>query len=312
MEVEVRPLVAGDLPQADRIFRLAFGTFIGLPDPLTFLGDADLVKSRWHAAPEASLGAYAGGELIGSNFAARWGSFGFFGPLTVRPDFWGRGVAQRLLGPTMELFERWNVKHVGLFTFPHSTKHVGLYQKFGFWPQALTAVMAKPVNEARAAPPASTLSVLRPERREKALAACRAVASTVQPGLDLSAEIRSVAEQSLGETVLVEDGGELTAFAVCHLGAGTEAGSGTLYVKFGAARHGLGREPFRQLLAACESLAHARGAQQIVAGVNTARHEAYGTLLEHGFRSVMHGIAMQRPNEPGFNRPDRYVLDDWR
>src|SRR2546422_11558182 len=31
-------------------------------------------------------------------------------------------------------------------SFPHSPKHVALYQKFGFWPQALTAVMSKPVE----------------------------------------------------------------------------------------------------------------------------------------------------------------------
>ena len=121
-----------------------------------------------------------------------------------------------------------------------------------------------------------------------------------------------MAEQSLGDTVLVEDGFKIAAFAVCHLGPRTEAGSGTLYVKFAAVRHGAGRRELERLLVACEALARARGAQQIVAGVNTARHEAYGTLLEHGFRSFMHGVAMQRPNDPGYNRPDRYVLDDWR
>ncbi len=312
MDVDVKPLEARDLPEADRILRLAFGTFLGIPDPLTFLGDADLVHTRWRAAPEASLGAYADGRLIGSNFAAKWGSFGFFGPLTVRPDFWDRGVAQRLLAATMELFEQWGMNHIGLFTFPQSTKHIGLYQKFGFWPQALIAVMAKPVNGASDLPPTLTLSMLRPEEREAAIAACRVVTDSVQHGLDLSAEIRSVAEQSLGETVLIDEDGEVAAFAVCHLGAGTEAGSGSLYVKFAAVRDGAGHEQFRQLLASCESLARARGVKQIVTGVNTARHEAYRTLLEDGFRSVSQGVAMQRPNEPGHNRPDRYVLDDWR
>jgi pimeloyl-ACP methyl ester carboxylesterase len=31
---EIRPLAETDLAAADRIFRLAFGTFVGLPDPL--------------------------------------------------------------------------------------------------------------------------------------------------------------------------------------------------------------------------------------------------------------------------------------
>jgi hypothetical protein len=59
MQIEIRPLHQRDLPEADRIFRLAFGTFIGLPDPMAFAGDADLVNPRWRANPEAALGAYA-------------------------------------------------------------------------------------------------------------------------------------------------------------------------------------------------------------------------------------------------------------
>jgi hypothetical protein len=44
---------------------------------------------------------------VASNFATRWGSVGFFGPLTVRPDLWDRGVAKRLIEATMELFAKW-------------------------------------------------------------------------------------------------------------------------------------------------------------------------------------------------------------
>jgi len=35
--VSTRPLGESDLPEADRIMRLAFGTFLGLPDPSGFL-----------------------------------------------------------------------------------------------------------------------------------------------------------------------------------------------------------------------------------------------------------------------------------
>ena len=88
------------------------------------------------------------GELVGSNFVTNWGSVGFFGPLSIRPDLWDRGVAKRLVESTIKLFEKWGTKHVGLFTFSHSPKHLGLYQKFGFWPWFLTAVMSKPIDVA--------------------------------------------------------------------------------------------------------------------------------------------------------------------
>src|ERR1700731_3354428 len=128
-QVTIRSLREEELPAADRIMRLAFGTYLGLPDPLKFMGDADYVRTRWLADPSAVFGAELGGELVGTNFVTRWGSVGFFGPLTIRPDLWDRGIAQQLLAPTMKLFDRWGVSHAGLFTFAASTKHVNLYEK---------------------------------------------------------------------------------------------------------------------------------------------------------------------------------------
>ena len=144
--VRVRPLAAEDLDEADRICRVAFGTFLGMPEPEKFFGDADIVRTRWQADPGAGLAAELDGRLAGSNFAANWGSVGFFGPLTVAPEYWERAIAQRLLDATMDLFAVWEIRHVGLFTFAQSAKHVGLYQKYGFWPRFLTAVMTSPVN----------------------------------------------------------------------------------------------------------------------------------------------------------------------
>jgi hypothetical protein len=34
--------------------------------------------------------------------------------------------------------------------------------------------------------------------------------------------------------------------------------------------------------------------------------------LERGYRTWLCGVVMQRPNEPGYCRPDVYVLDDLR
>ena len=311
--IEVRSLREADLPEADRIFRLAFGTFLGLPEPLAFAGDTDFVGTRWRASPEAALGAYVDGVLVGSNFAARWGSFGFFGPLTVHPDHWDKGVARRLLVATMSLFERWDTRHAALFTFPQSAKHVGLYQAFGFWPQQLTPVMSKPVVATVEAGAWRAYSDLDGKSRAAALDACRALTDAIYPGLDVTSEIESVSRQRIGDTVLVHDGEELVAFAICHLGKGSEAGSGAAYVKFGAARPGpAAGAHFERLLSACEAMAHARGMAQLVAGVNTSRHDAYRQMLARGFRTMLQGVAMQQANEHGYNRADCFVIDDWR
>lgn len=72
MNVLVKALPEMDLAEADRTFRIAFGTFLGLPNPIEFFGDADYVRTRWRADPSAAFGAYLGNALVGSNFATRW------------------------------------------------------------------------------------------------------------------------------------------------------------------------------------------------------------------------------------------------
>ncbi len=300
-----------ELAAADHIMRLAFGTFFGLPEPTASMGDAGYVRTRWAADSTAAFGARLDGELVGSNFATNWGSVGFFGPLTVHPVHWDRGIGSRLVEPVMELFDRWALTHTGLFTFAHSVKHVGLYQKFGFWPRFLTSVMAKPAS-ARAEP-LELYSAVSPDGRPDCLQACRAVTAAVYEGFDLEREIRAVDEQGLGDTVLVVDGSEVVGLAVCHTGPQTEAGSDTCYIKVGAVLPGPGAEVrFTRLLDACEALAAARGVATMNAGVNLGRHEAYRALLNRGYRSILQGVAMERENRSAYNREAVYLIDDWR
>jgi len=313
MTVVVRALDERDLPEADRIFRLAFGTFIGLPEPSAFAGDADYVRTRWRTDPSAAFGAYGDDGLVGSSFAARWGSFGFFGPLTVRPDLWNAGVGKRLLDAAIARFDDWGVRLAALFTFAQSTKHVGLYQRYGFWPQQLTVVMSKPVDPRAVGGACSFYSGIPAGDRPVWLARVAEIAGSVFPGLDPAIEIDSIDAQGIGETLLLSDEQGAAGLAVCHVGARSEAGSGTAYVKFGVVRPGAGAGArFAWLLAACEALAAARGARALVAGVNTARRQAYRAMMAHGFRAVIQGVGMQRPDETGFNRPDCFVMDDWR
>jgi predicted N-acetyltransferase YhbS len=222
----IRPLAAADLDAADRVLRVAFGTFLGMPDPASCFGDADFARTRFKAAPELALAAEQDRKLVGSAFVADWGSVGFFGPLTVDPTLWDKGVAKRLLDGVMGTFERLGTKQRGLFTFPGSTKHVGLYQKYGFWPQYLCAVMAKApsTTDSHGARPFSRMS---PDEQGKVLASVRSLTDSIYPGLDVTREIRSVFDQKLGDTLILGDG---EGVAVCHCGPGTEAGGGAFYV----------------------------------------------------------------------------------
>ena len=308
----VRELAKEDLPEAARILRHAFGTFLGAPDLDAFWADRDYAHGR-HAAPHvASFAATLDGQLVGSNFAVRWGSVGFFGPLSVRPDLQARGIAQALLARTMEQFDTWQVRHAGLFTFGQSPKHIALYQKFGFSARFLTAVMSTTaVRKGMAG--WSRFSALTGPQQEDALRACREVAETIYPGLDLTGEIRATQAQGLGDTVLVEGAGGLAGFAVCQYGPRSEAGADLCFVKFGAVRGGASADrDYARLIDACEALTVEVGMTKVLAGANMARHEAYRYLVDRGFRTEIQGVAMHRHNDPGYCRPGVYVIDDWR
>lgn len=308
-DIAIRPLRAADLAAADTVYRLAFGTQFGLADPQQFRGDTAIIRTRWTMDPRPCFAAVAGDRIIGSVIGMDWGSAFILGPLTVDPAEANRGIGRRLMSAIMEFVAARQFPLAALYTLPNSAKHLRLYESYGFEAQRLTPVMAKMPAASAAVP--HPLSALAASDRAAVIAACRAVADSIFPGLDLTREITAIAAQSLGETLLLVRGGAIAGFALCHLGPGSEAGSGALFVKFACVRPGAA-DDFTALLDACETLAARRGAQRIIAGVNMARDAAYRIMLGRGYRAEIVGVAMLRPNQPGWNRPEIFALDDWR
>jgi ribosomal protein S18 acetylase RimI-like enzyme len=311
--IVVRPLQENDLASAESIFRLAFGTFLRAPQPETFWADRDYVQSRWHADPKSAFAAEVDGHLVGSNFAVSWGSVGFFGPLTVHPNFWNKGIGVQLVEPVVNRLQQLNVRHMGLFTFADSAKHVGLYQRFGFWPRFLSAVMSAPVGPSENAPQSSRFSQIPENEQSLFLADCRTLTNDIYAGLDLSIEVRQLHTQKRGDTVFLCNGIHLRGFAICHYGPSSQAGADACLIKFAVVRPGRDAErSFDRLLAACHRLAAEAGMSRLLAGVNMECGDAYRHLLARNFRTEMLGVNMHRPSETGYYCPEIFLLDDWR
>jgi hypothetical protein len=231
-------------------------------------------------------------------------------------------VAKRLLEKTMDIFDKWKIKHAGLFTFAQSIKHIHLYQSFGFWPRFLTSIMSKTIEQTQEPEQPSSyhwskFSELNSYERTRAIEECRDLTNQIYNGLNLEMEIYSVGKQRLGDTILLREdnknNGTLNAMAICHCGSGTEAGSGTCYLKFGAVRPSQDSPTyFDHLLAVCESFAKSQQLSRVTAGVNLGRHNAYRKMIEHHFRTDLQGVAMHKPNEAGYNTENIHVIDDWR
>ena len=114
-----------------------------------------------------------------------------------RAHLWDGGIGSRLMQPIIDLFDQWQLRQAGLFTLAQSPKHIGMYEKFGFWPQHLTALM-----DNRAAPTTegceySTFSAIPDGERPTILRACFEVTDSIYEGLDLEHEIRATDAQGL-------------------------------------------------------------------------------------------------------------------
>jgi ribosomal protein S18 acetylase RimI-like enzyme len=301
----VRNASAGDLAELHDIFALAFSTHLGRP--IEAFRDRKLIETRWRTDPESVIVAEADGRLVGSNVVTIWGRFGWFGPLSVHPDYWNNGIAKALMVPTMERFAKHGTATEGLFTFPSSPKHIALYQRYGFWPRRLTTTLVRPSEHVPAAS-FERFSALDDARRAAVLDDVRSLCAPVFGGLDPTREVEAVAAQGLGDTlVIMSEGGEFAAFAIAHHGAGSEAGSAAMSVKFGAARDAAAYE---RLLDAVLSYGDACGIETVTVAVNAAREGAYRATLARGFRIGMIGVAMVRGTAA--DDPDAWLIEDYR
>ena len=86
-DVIIRGMEKDDLTEADRIIRLAFGTFMKHDNPADYRSDARYAYPRYSADPSASFVAEMDGKIVGSNFGLCWGSVGIFGPLSIHPEY---------------------------------------------------------------------------------------------------------------------------------------------------------------------------------------------------------------------------------
>ena len=153
-----------------------------------------------------------------------------------------------------------------------------------------------------------------PSSEERLLEEVSALTDRIFPGLDLGREIRAVHGQGLGDTILLHGAVTLEGMAVCHRGAGSEAGERDVLRQVRGGPPWPGARPSDSRPSRrCEAFAAASGLHRLIAGVNTGRLDAYRRLLARGFRMERIGVSMfLRPAEPSFDTAADYVLDDLR
>jgi GNAT superfamily N-acetyltransferase len=298
MNFEISLLQESELPEAEKFLRLSFGTFLGLSEPMDF-GNGAEYTSRWYRDPSSVFAAKADGKLIGFSMVSNWGSCAGFGPIVTHPDYWDRGIGSQLISTSWKKFDEWGSQQIIFCTHANSPKHIYFYEKFGAEPRFLIALLTK----------AKRYSQLSSDRQAESLNAAYQLTDKIYEGLDWRSEILLVQQHSLGDTLFVWDDTGLIGFAICHYGSGSEAASGTCYIKLGVAKDA---EAYEQLIDECEALATILGMSSLVAGVDTACIDAYQRTIARRFRISGLSVSMHKPNRMGYSRPDVYLIEDRR
>lgn len=324
-DVVIRPMEDRDVDAADTTLRAAFNDLLGQD----LFGDMDYIRTR-SKYNTAAFVAELNDEIIGSHFTWSWGSFQGRGPMSISPKYQSMKVSNLLIDAVFQnISTNPSLRSSGLFTFPHSPKHLYLYGKKGYKPRYLTPVLMKTKTE--------FVSNLKSEKYEYGLVddkininqtddiikKCKKLTNDVHDGLDLSIEINAVLDLGLGFIVFVRNkmnhNDDIDGFAVVHYGKGTEAGSNKSFIKFAVSKD---ETSFQELLNTIEKCVIDIGDIDVITGgMNLGRSKAFDIMFnkcKYKYSPLI-GVALERNSDQfindeyqGYNKSDVFIIDDWR
>jgi GNAT superfamily N-acetyltransferase len=230
------------------------------------------------AADGAMVWHDVSGGIIAFNMVHRSGTEGWMGPLAVRPDRQGEGIGGLIVRAGIKWLEHHGARTIGLETMPRTIENIGFYSGLGFRPGHLTVSMTRELD----GPGRGSGARLSALGREDELRRCRALVDSLAPGVDFSREISLTLEHGLGDVTLLSERGALAGFALWHAAPLAEGRSGeeVRVLKLAA------RDPasFRRVVEAVETDAWTARAHRVSIRCQTAYREAYGMLLDAGYR----------------------------
>ena len=277
------PLTPEDIGRVNHVFSEAF-TDRYQRDGLSGVRVPPLNPAIWKfaiaAAGEGAMQWRDGtGQVVAFNLAHCCGSEGWMGPLAVRPGRQGEGIGALIVETGIQWLRGAGARVIGLETMPRTVENIGFYSRLGFRPEHLTVSMTK---ELTAPPGGGGGTPVAGATGDRTLQCCGKLTEALAPGVNFSREIILTRDHGLGDTTVIEDAGEPAGFALWHSAPLAEGKpDDEIRVLKLIVRD---QQAFRKLLTAIEAAGWARGVRRVAIRCQTAYREAYGSLLESGYR----------------------------
>lgn len=218
----IGPLLADedDIGVLNRIFSDAF-TDRYRRDGMVGVRVPALNPAIWrYALRDAGTGAMVWRDeedgLVAFNIAHHSGLEGWMGPLAVRPDRQRLGLGGAIVRSAIEWLQEQRVTTLGLETMPRTVDNIGFYSRLDFLPGHLTVTMGGDVVSRQPRERGIRLSRLDASERADLISRCVSRLQQSAPGYDFTREHELTNELEIGDTTVVERGGEIGAFAIWH------------------------------------------------------------------------------------------------
>lgn len=303
-------LTPADVDELNRVFSEAF-TERYHRDGLTGVRVPPLSPAIWRfAMAAAGDGALhwrdAHGQLAAFNVVHTLGHEGWMGPLAVRTDCQGRGLGRRIVQTGVDLLKARGCRVIGLETMPRTVDNIGFYSGLGFRPAPLTVSVTRDLDGT-----GGVAAVLGSRLGPAAVwgEELRQLVAAVIPGLDFSREVALTYEQSLGDVTVVRDAGRWQAAALWHtapLTLGRPADE-LRVLKLVA----VDRPAFRSVVRGLIAEAMARGLGRVSIRCQTGFRDAYGDLMDLGFRVHWTDLRMVLAEYPEIAPSTGVVFSNW-
>ncbi|MBA3644807.1 MAG: GNAT family N-acetyltransferase [Gemmatimonadaceae bacterium] len=211
-------VMEADIPALNTVFSEAF-TDRYRRDGLIGVRVPHLNPAVWRfAIADAEGGAMcwrnSRGSIIAFNIAHRSGVEGWMGPLAVHPDHQGHGIGKSVVLAGVEWLKERGARVIGLETMPRTMDNVGFYSALGFTPGRLTVTLT--LEGVRGRQHAILYSALDDTAKSEILEKSADLTDAFAAGYDYRREISLTGAHGLGETLVLESGGQIRAFAICH------------------------------------------------------------------------------------------------
>ncbi len=210
--------VARDIDSLNRVFAESF-TDRYSRDGLVGVRVPQLTTIVWrYALEDAGDGAMVwrdgDGHIVAFNMVHQSGTEGWMGPLAVRPDRQGEGIGSMMVLHGLEWLQGQGATTIGLETMPRTVDNIGFYSRMRLVPGHLTVTLVKDIPRRAGSTPErlSAAGRLADARIEE----CRRLTDALLPGVDFTREITLTRELRIGDTTMVREDGQLTAFALWH------------------------------------------------------------------------------------------------